>query len=118
MNIKDITIRNKHYRRVLYTDKRMQLAVMSLKKSENELGMEVHPKTTQYIKIESGTGKAIVGRKTQRLQKGTSVIIPAGVRHNIVNTSRSNKPLKMYTIYSPPEHPKDTVHKTKQDESS
>jgi mannose-6-phosphate isomerase-like protein (cupin superfamily) len=77
-----------------------------------DIGMETHKDVDQFIRIEAGNGKAILNGEEHNLEDGSAVVIPAGTQHNIVNSSRS-KPLKLYTIYSPPEHPHDTVHKNK-----
>lgn len=101
-NIEKETIKNTDYRRVIYTvPKSMQLVLMSLPKG-GEIPMETHPKTTQFIKVEKGLGIAIVNGIHHGLSDGESVIIPPGARHKIMNVGRA--PLKLYTIYTPPEH--------------
>lgn len=102
-NIENATLRNNRFRKVLYTTPTMQLVLMSLKPGE-EIGSEVHPYTTQFIRVESGSGIAIMGNERKRLRDGISVVIPPGTRHNVTNTSKT-EPLKLYTLYSPPEHP-------------
>lgn len=104
-NIERLTLRNNNYRKVLHTTKNMQLVVMSLNPGE-EIGVETHPKTSQFIRVEAGNATVTIGRSTYRLKDGDSVVIPPGSRHNVVSTGR--KDLKLYTIYTPPEHPKNT----------
>lgn len=102
LNIDRATVQNSFYRRVLYTNRKMQLVVMSLRPGE-EIGREKHPHTSQFIRVERGRGLAIIGRKKYRLKPDSAVIIPPGKWHNIINTGR--RPLQLYTIYTPPEHP-------------
>lgn len=111
-NIETLTLENENFRKVLYTAKYSQLVLMSLKPGE-EIGEEVHG-LDQFIRIESGNGQAILDGVTHDLGDGTAVVIPAGTRHNVVNTS-SDKPLKLYTLYSPPNHKDGTLHATKRD---
>ena len=113
-NIEDATLENEDYRRVLFTGRNTQLVLMTLQPRE-EIGRETHEEHDQFIRIESGTGSAILNGEKHRLSDGVAVVIPAGVEHNIVNTS-SDEPLRLYTLYSPPEHPDGTVHRTKRDE--
>lgn len=110
INIEKATNENNFFRKVLYTAKNIQLVVMSLKPGE-DIGEEIH-QLDQFIRIESGEGKAILNGVTHKLSDGFSVIVPAGIKHNIINTS-SDKPLKVYTLYSPPNHLDGTIHKTK-----
>lgn len=104
-NISEVTLNNTAYRKILSTTPNMQLAVMSLMAGQ-EIGLEVHPYTTQYIKIESGVGVAYIEDKSYQLSNDVAIIVPPGAKHNIVNTS-TDKHLKLYTIYSPPEHDQD-----------
>ena len=113
-NIENDTLENDDYRRVLFTGRNTQLVLMTLQPGE-EIGKEIHEEHDQFIRIESGTGSVILNGEKHRLADGVAVVIPAGVEHNVVNTSR-DEPLRLYTLYSPPEHPDGTVHKTKQDE--
>jgi len=113
-NIERDTLENADYRRVLFTGRNMQLVLMTLQPGE-EIGRETHDEHDQFIRVESGTGKVILGHEEHRLEDGVAVVIPAGVEHNVVNTSRS-EPLRLYTLYGPPEHPDGTVHRTKRDE--
>jgi mannose-6-phosphate isomerase-like protein (cupin superfamily) len=110
INIEDATKENENFRKVLYTATKSQLVVMSLKPME-EIGMEVH-QLDQFIRIEEGTGKAILDGVEHVIADDWAVVIPAGTNHNIVNTS-ATEPMKLYTIYSPPEHRLDVVHATK-----
>jgi len=111
-DIEKETLKNSYFRKVLFTAKKSQLVVMSLQPHE-EIGMEVHPVNDQFIRIESGIGKAVLSGKTHKIKDGYAVVVPAGTWHNIVNTSKVK--MKLYTVYSPPHHPKGTVHKTKAD---
>ncbi len=110
-NIENDTMANTDYRRVVFTGPNMQVVLMSLKPGQ-EIGAEVHKDHDQFIRIEAGQGKAIVDGEEKELQDGSAVLIPAGTRHNIVNTSRE-KPLKLYTLYSPPDHPDGTIEHEK-----
>lgn len=103
-NIDKDTIKNKYYRKVIYTiPGSFQLVLMSLKKGE-DIPFETHKKGTQFIRIEGGKGYAIIGNKRYQLKKDTSLTIPPNKRHYIKATSKY--PLKMYIIYTPPEHPR------------
>jgi len=110
-NIEEETIANENFRKVLYTAAYMQLVVMSIPEGE-EIGEEVHGQD-QFIRVEAGAGKAVLDGAEHELKDGTAIVIPAGTRHNIVNTGAD--PLKLYTIYSPPHHKDDVVHATKAD---
>lgn len=111
-NIEKESLENKNFRTVLYTDDRLQLVVMNLKPNE-DIGEETHT-LDQFIRVEKGEGKSVLDGEARTLADGFAVIIPAGTRHNIVNTSSVN-PLKLYTLYAPPNHKRGTVHKTKAD---
>jgi len=111
-NIEEESLKNENFRTVLYTDERVQLVVMSLKPNE-DIGEEVHT-LDQFIRVEKGEGRSVLDGEVRALVDGFAVIIPAGTRHNIVNTSSVN-PLKLYTLYAPPNHKRATVHKTKAD---
>ena len=100
-NIESLTLSNNYYRKVLYTTSNMQLVVMSLKPNE-EIGSEIHNTTSQFIRIEEGCATAIIDKKRYYLKPNDSIIIPPGSRHNIINRGYIN--LKLYTIYTPPEH--------------
>lgn len=110
VNIEKITEENNNFRKVLYTAKNSQLVLMSLKPGE-EIGEEVH-NLDQFIRIEEGEGKAILDGVEHKIENGSAVVIPAGANHNIINTS-SEKEMKLYTIYSPPEHQDGVVRVTK-----
>jgi mannose-6-phosphate isomerase-like protein (cupin superfamily) len=108
------TLKNKYFRQVLFTGKHAQLVLMCLKEGE-EIGNEVHPKVDQFFRIEKGELKFVFnnGNETHVVKVGDAVIVPAGTSHNIINVSKGES--KLYTIYSPPNHPDGTVHKTKKD---
>jgi len=105
------TLSNNNFRKVLFTGTHSQLVVMNLLPSE-DIGMEVHNNVDQFFRFESGEGKAILNGEEVVFKANDVVIIPAGTNHNIINTS-STEPLKLYTIYSPANHPDGTVHATK-----
>jgi len=110
-NIEEITLRNKMYRKVIHTTKHQQLVVMSLLPRE-EIGMEVHNDTSQFIRVEEGRGLAIINGNRYYLKDGDAVVIPHNAYHNIINTSETEF-LKLYTVYSPPNHPVGTRQRTK-----
>lgn len=110
-NLRKATLENTSYRKELATIGGFQLVLMNLKPKE-DIGLEVHPETTQYFFIEEGVGMAIVGGDTKVLALGVCLIVPPGTRHNIINTSK-NRHLRLRTVYVPPEHPKGTNQKTK-----
>lgn len=109
-NIEQLSLENEYFRKVLYTDERLQLVIMSLNPSE-DIGEEVH-QLDQFIRIEEGEGKAVLDGEEHSLSDGLAVIIPSGTRHNIINISTTN-PMKLYTLYAPPNHKGGTIHKTK-----
>jgi len=111
INIEEKTVDNNFFREVLFTAQRVQLVVMSLRPGE-EIGLETHDDGDQFIRVEAGKGIAILDGEEHDLEDGSAVVIPAGVQHNIINNS-PQQPLKLYTIYSPPEHPDGTVNKDK-----
>ncbi|OGI26263.1 MAG: cupin [Candidatus Moranbacteria bacterium RBG_13_45_13] len=111
-NIEKQTLENENFRKVLYTARFSQLVVMALTPTE-EIGEEVHT-LDQFIRIEKGTGKAILDGAEHEIADDFAIVIPAGTKHNVVNTSDS-EPMKLYTIYSPPEHRDGVVHATKED---
>ena len=116
INIEEETIANKNFRKVLYTAKHMQLVLMSLKPNE-EIGMETHPENVQFFRFEQGIGKCIIDGNEYEVKDGSAVIIPAGSKHNVVNTSDTEE-LKMYTIYSPAHHKDGIIRATKADAES
>ncbi len=101
-NIEKDTLSNSNFRRVLYTGKYSQLVLMNLKPGE-EIGEEVHKTVDQFFRFEKGAGTVIIDGVKQKIADGDAVIVPAGARHNVVNTSKTLQ-LKLYTVYSPPEH--------------
>ena len=112
-NLESETLKNTDFRRVLYTGKHSQLVLMCLAPGE-EIGMEVHGHIDQFFRFEKGEGKVFIDGNAYKVKDGSGAIVPAGAQHNVVNTSK-NMPLKLYTIYSPPEHIDRTVRKTKAD---
>lgn len=112
-DIEDLTLENSNFRKVLFTGKYCQLVVMSLKPGE-EIGEEVHDDVDQFFRFEAGEGKVVIDGTEYIVHDGDSVVVPAGSKHNVVNTS-DTEDLKIYTIYSPPNHPDGTVHKTKEE---
>ncbi len=110
-NIESRTLENQNYREVLFTGPKVQLVLMSIEPGD-EIGLETHDDVDQFIRVEAGQGKAVLDGREHALEDGSAVVIPAGTAHNIVNVSTS-QPLKLYSIYSPPEHPDGTVHRTK-----
>jgi mannose-6-phosphate isomerase-like protein (cupin superfamily) len=107
------TKKNSDFRRVLYTGKYSQLVLMSLKPME-EIGMETHSNIDQFFRFEEGEGKVVIDGVEHKVKDGDAVIVPAGAEHNVVNTSKKLE-LKLYTIYSPPEHQDKIVRHTKAD---
>ncbi len=107
------TKKNTDFRRVLYTGKHSQLVLMSLKPGE-EIGEETHQDVDQFFRFEKGEGKVIIDGIEHLVKDGYAVIVPAGARHNVVNTSKRAN-LKLYTIYSPPEHQDGVVRHTKKE---
>ncbi len=110
--IKKKTLENNYFRKVLFTAKHLQLVVMSLEPGE-DIGEEIHPTVDHFYSIERGEATFILdGVKKHAVKDGDAIIVPAGTRHNVINTSKTAR-LKLYTIYSPPNHADMTVHKTK-----
>ncbi|MFY9993240.1 MAG: cupin domain-containing protein [Rhodoplanes sp.] len=114
-DISDLTEQNSDYRRVLYTGKNMQLVLMSLRPGE-EIGEETHDNIDQFFRIEEGSGEVVINGQTSNVKSDYAIIVPAGARHNVKNTG--TEPLRLYTIYAPPEHKDKTIHATKQDAKS
>lgn len=110
-NIEVLTAENQDFRRVLYTAKHCQLVLMTLQPKE-EIGAEVHT-LDQFFRVEEGTGEAVLDGLRTELRAGFAIVVPAGAKHNIVNTGSS--PLKLYTLYSPPNHRDGVVHHTRAD---
>ena len=115
-NIEDETLRNSNFRTVLFTGEQTQLTVMSIPPGE-EIGLEMHDHLDQFLRVESGTAKVTLGpskdeiAETHELRDDWVVIVPGGGWHNVINTGDDD--LKLYSLYSPPEHPDGTVHRTK-----
>ena len=113
--VKDIeaqAIENTFFRKVLFTGEHEQLVVMSLNPGE-DIGNETHLDTDQFFRIEQGEATFIFNRKEEhKVHAGAGIVVPAGTQHNVINTS-TTKPLKLYTLYAPPNHPAKTIHKTK-----
>lgn len=111
-NVEKETLKNNYFRKVLYTGKHAQLVLMCLQPGE-EIGDEVHKNVDQFFRIEEGEAKFVLNEKEKHIvSDGGAVIVPAGTYHNVINNSNTKK-LKLYTIYSPPNHPDKTIHKTK-----
>jgi mannose-6-phosphate isomerase-like protein (cupin superfamily) len=110
-DIESIAIKNDEFRQVLYTAKHCQLVVMALKPKE-EIGAEVH-KLDQFFRVEEGTGEAVLDGLRTPIHAGYAVVVPAGTNHNIINTGSG--PLKLYTLYSPPNHRDGVIHHTRTD---
>ena len=111
-SIENATLKNRNFRQVLFTGKHSQLVVMCLQPGE-ELGDEMHAKVDQFFRVEEGDAKFIFSGKEEHLvHPGDAVVVPAGTVHNVINAS-GTKPLKLYTIYTPPQHPEGTVQRTK-----
>jgi len=108
-NIEDLAVKNEDFRHVLYTAKNCQLVVMALKPKE-EIGMEVHT-LDQFFRVEEGTGEAILDGVHTAIKAGFAVLVPSGANHNIINTG--SVPLKLYTLYAPPNHRDGVVHPTR-----
>lgn len=118
INIDQRTTSNKNYRDTLWTGDHLQLTVMSIKRHD-DIGLEMHPQLDQFLRIESGTGVVKMGDAqhnltyTRKVDKHSAILVPAGTWHDVVNTGRSS--LKLYSIYAAPNHPRNTVHRTKKD---
>lgn len=118
ININEASKQNNTFRTAIWTGKHLQATLMSINVGE-DIGLEIHPDTDQFIRIEEGQGIVRMGDRKDRLDferrvyDDFAIFIPAGTWHNIINTG--NKPLKLYSIYAPPQHPKGTVHETKAD---
>lgn len=110
INIEEKTLSNNYFREVLYTGPNLQLVVMTLQPGE-EIGLERHETHDQFIRVEEGQGHALLDGERHALEDGVSVVVPAGTEHNVINSG--SKPLRLYTLYGPPEHPDGTIHKTK-----
>lgn len=111
INIEKATIENDNFRKVLYTAKNSQLVLMNLRAGE-EIGEEVHT-LDQFIRVEKGQGRAVIDGIEHKIEDVSAIVIPAGARHNIINDS--DEEMKLYTIYSPPEHKDGVIHQAKAD---
>jgi mannose-6-phosphate isomerase-like protein (cupin superfamily) len=111
INLEEKTLAGNNFREVLYTTPRSQLVIMTLQPGE-EIGLEKDEGHDQFIRVEAGRGVAILDDERHDLADGVAVVIPAGTEHNVVNTS-DTEPMRLYTLYTPPEHPDGTVHATK-----
>lgn len=109
-DVQRATLDNDDFRQVLYTGKNLQLVVMTLQPGE-EIGEEVHEDRDQFFRFEEGEGEVLIDGKTHKVEDDFGVIVPAGARHNVRNTG--DDPLKLYTLYGPPEHKDGVVHKNK-----
>ena len=110
-NIERATVANEDFRRVLYTGRNLQLVLMTLPPG-CDIGEEVHEDRDQFFRIEQGEGEIRIDGVANRVEDDFAVIVPAGARHNVVNTG--DRPLRLYTLYAPPEHRDGVVHKTKE----
>ncbi|MDP9249720.1 MAG: cupin domain-containing protein [bacterium] len=110
-NIEQETIENENFRKVLYTAEKSQLVLMCLNPSE-EIGVEVHPENDQFFRFEKGEGSCVIDGNVYAVREGSAIVVPAGAKHNFMNTSPSEK-LKFYTLYSPAHHQDGVIHKTK-----
>ncbi len=110
-DIEKETLDNAHFRHVIYTGKYLQLVLMSLKAGE-EIGEEIHADHDQFFRFESGTGKCIIDENQYAVKDGDAILIPAGARHNVINTG--SDVFKMYTLYGPPNHQDRTLRETKE----
>ncbi|MEI6057519.1 MAG: cupin domain-containing protein [bacterium] len=110
-NIEKLSLENNNFRSVLYTDKNSQLVLMSLTIGE-EIGVEIHD-VDQFLRVEKGTGSAILNDIPHAITDGSVIIVPAGTKHNVINTGADS--MKLYTLYMPPHHRDGVIHKTKAD---
>jgi mannose-6-phosphate isomerase-like protein (cupin superfamily) len=113
IQLEQATLANNNFRKVLYTAPHSQLVLMCLQPME-EIGLETHAEHDQFIRVEAGEGKAIIGDEEFLLTDGIAIVIPAGSAHNVINTSPTDL-MKLYTVYTPPEHKDGTIQVTKAD---
>jgi len=112
--LEQVAVKNEYFRHVLFTGEHAQLVLMCLQPME-DIGNEVHPNVDQFFRVEEGKAEFVFNGKEEHLVgAGDAVVVPAGTYHNVINAS-TTEPLHLYTIYSPPQHPDGTVHKTKAD---
>lgn len=112
-SIEKLALSNSYFRQVVYTGQHAQLVVMNLEPNE-DIGLETHEVVDQFLRIEKGEGKVLLNGEEHVVKDGDAIVVPAGVAHNVMNTSSQNQ-LKLYTVYSPPHHKDGTIHKTKSD---
>jgi mannose-6-phosphate isomerase-like protein (cupin superfamily) len=118
VNIDEATKRNNNFRTALWTGDHLQVTLMSINVGD-DIGLEVHPNVDQFIRVEEGQGLVRMGNRRdnlnfqRRVEDDFAIMVPAGTWHNVINTG--NRPLKVYSIYAPPQHPRNTVHVTKAD---
>lgn len=118
IDIEEASVQNSHFRTALWTGSHLQVTLMSLNPGEN-IGLEMHPDVDQFLRIEGGQGRVQMGARRDQLsferevREESAIMVPAGMWHNLYNTG--DRPLKLYSIYAPPEHPFGTVHRTKAD---
>jgi len=110
-HIEQLTLANNNFRQVLFTGEHCQLVVMCLQPGE-DIGMEVHHNLDQFFRLDAGEAKVVMNGEERPVKDGDAIVVPAGTEHNLINTS-SSEPLKLYTVYSPPNHPDGTVHATR-----
>lgn len=113
VNVEKETLKNINFRKVLYTGKNIQLVLMSLKPGE-EIGAEVHEEHDQFFRFDAGKGVVYINDSQYEVEDGDAVIVPSGADHNVINTSDSEE-LKLYTLYSPPEHRDGVIHASKEE---
>ena len=111
-NIEKETLENDFFRKEIFTGEHLQITVMSINPGE-DIGIETHPTTDQFLRIEQGSGKAIIGGQEYEVSDDFAITIPAGMEHNVINTG--DVAMKLYSIYTPVEHPVGTIHETKAD---
>ncbi|HEY7364906.1 MAG TPA: cupin domain-containing protein [Methylomirabilota bacterium] len=111
-NIENQTEENGDFRRVIYTGHNMQLVLMALRPGE-DIGEEIHTDRDQFFRVEKGKGEVWIDGRRSKIESDTAIVVPAGAKHNVKNTG--DKPLKLYTLYAPPEHADGTVQATKAD---
>jgi len=112
-NIEKDALKNENFRNVLYSSKHLQVVLMSLKPGE-DIGLETHVSTDQFFRFEGGKGKCIIDGNEYEVKNGDAIVVPAGAKHNVINTDSVNE-LKMYTIYAPPQHKDGLINATKKD---
>jgi mannose-6-phosphate isomerase-like protein (cupin superfamily) len=110
-NIEQLSLENEHFRHVLYTTPRSQLVLMSVPVG-GEIGEEVHD-VDQFLRVERGVGQAVLDGVSHPLADGSAVVVPAGTKHNIINTGSES--LKLYTLYTPPHHRDGVIHQTREE---